>query len=344
MRLLLLGTFNIGALEHQFVNGFRACGFSVQTYDITKDFEHMLRSGLVFKIINRVSQNVLLSNINRKIVEYCKTNKPDIVFVVKGLTIFPDTLEEIRQYCKLLVNYNPDHPFIFYSSGSGNSNISNGIVKYDLIFSYSRNICEKIIKNYGVNSHWIPFGYDPQLEKLDLANFACNNKFLFVGAYDKYRARQIEMLGRSDILIYGDENWGLKTRRDGYVRSSFKYETLYGLELINQTNNSIASLNILRAQNVDENSHNMRTFEVPAMGGVLISNYTDEQAYFFEPEKEMVFFSSLEEFVDKLNYLKRNPNESIRIKSNALARSRRSNYNYNYRCVEMMNVMDLYFK
>ena len=344
MRILLLGTFNIGALEHQFVKGFATNNVQVLTYDITKEYEQNLNNSIFFKVINRINQNVFLDTINEKIITYCKGNIVDVIFVSKGLTVFPETLEEIKKYCKLLVNYNPDHPYIFYSRGSGNNNIKNSINKYDLLFSYSKSICEKVKNIYNTNTYWLPFGYDPNIEKMTLNTNKVSDRFLFVGAYDKQRLNIIESLKRDDFDIFGDKKWGAKSLKKGFVRKCYRNANLYGDKLIYMTNESVASINILRPQNIIENSHNMRTFEVPAMGGTLLSRFTDEQASFFEPNKEMLFYHSEEELSEKLIYLKKHPDESLKIKKNALERSRKSNYNYTYRCKEMISVINFYLK
>jgi spore maturation protein CgeB len=164
---------------------------------------------------------------------------------------------------------------------------------------------------------------------------------LFFGAYDKLRLKFLNALNRADLEIYGDIIWAEKLRKFApSIQNTYQNKKLYNEELLTKTNSSLATINILREQNMVENSHNMRTFEVPGMGGTLISNYTEEQAYFFEPDEEMLYFSSNDELIEKLDFLKRNPNFSIKIREKALIRSRKSNYSYFYRCKEMIEIIN----
>ena len=69
-------------------------------------------------------------------------------------------------------------------------------------------------------------------------------------------------------------------------------------------------LNFLRKQNLG--SHNMRTFEVPGCGGFLLTLRSEEQLEFFEEEKEIACFSTLEELQDKIKFYL--PREELRHK------------------------------
>ena len=60
-------------------------------------------------------------------------------------------------------------------------------------------------------------------------------------------------------------------------------------------------LNIMRPHNLD--SHNMRTFEVPGIGGIQLAPDTKEHRLFFEADKEIFLYNTVEECVNKINYL-----------------------------------------
>ncbi len=93
--------------------------------------------------------------------------------------------------------------------------------------------------------------------------------------------------------------------------------TIYDGQYIEAIQNASGVINLLRRQNIEEGSHNMRTFEVPGYGGLLIANRTTEQRDFFEEDKEAIFFESVEELNDKLNFLGRNKEIVNRIKQAA---------------------------
>lgn len=58
----------------------------------------------------------------------------------------------------------------------------------------------------------------------------------------------------------------------------------------------------------------LRDFEAPASGAFYLVEYTDELAEFFEPDREMVFYRSVEDLADKARYYLRHEDERERIR------------------------------
>ena len=106
-----------------------------------------------------------------------------------------------------------------------------------------------------------------------------------------------------------------------------------GEEFSKVCNSAKIILNIIRKQNFEYpgrniSSHNMRTFEVPACGGFLLSARTDEAKGFFEEDREAVYFSTPEELKQKIDfYLK---NEELRKEIAEAGYKRLSNSSYSY--------------
>ena len=78
-------------------------------------------------------------------------------------------------------------------------------------------------------------------------------------------------------------------------------------------NSSEISLNILRKQN--EHSHNMKTFEIPAMGGVLLTKRSYEQNQFFPENKASLMYNNISELKQKI-YFKKKSKKNIKNKKN----------------------------
>ncbi len=133
-----------------------------------------------------------------------------------------------------------------------------------------------------------------------------------------------------------------KTTSKEFIQQNFKNRKLYGSELYQKIKSYAGVINLLRQQNLIEASHNMRTFEVPGYGGLLISQFTEEQASFFTPDVEAVYFGSPEELDEKMEFLKKNDQLVLEIKKNALNRSNRSGYSYDERCKSMGSIFDKY--
>ena len=61
-------------------------------------------------------------------------------------------------------------------------------------------------------------------------------------------------------------------------------------QIIKEISRSYAVINIFREQNY--RSHNMKTFEIPAYGGIQFSQYSKEVSSFFKNNRSIFFYSS----------------------------------------------------
>lgn len=335
MKVLLLGAFEKGALENYYVEGLQKEGLPVVTYDIATPYYLQIEQSLFNKVVNKVYPAVFYKPINDDLQQFIVGKKYDVILVFKGLTLFPETIISLKEHTRLLCCYNPDHPFNFFSEGSGNSNILNSITHYDLYITYAKNIAKELQRLYKVASGVIPFGFDSSaLTKTD-KNTVFADQLLFIGAYDKERTSFLSSLESDHLAIYGDQKWGTRNRHNAFIRKAYKGRSLYDDDYKTAINTSKGVLNLLRKQNIEESSHNMRTFEVPGYGGLLITNRTDEQMAFFEGDKEAVFFDTVEELKEKLQYLDSNPKKVMQMKQAAMNRSFRSDYSYAHRSREL---------
>lgn len=343
MKILLIGSSLPGAIEHKYFSALNK-HHSVCVYDIQKKFYNKYNRNIASKIFYRISPKLYLKNINIELLKYLSSGdlRYDLIIIFKGMQLFPEAVKVIKDYCHLLVNYNLDHPYLYFSRGSGNNYVKNSISTYDIYFSYSRNIVKGLKSLYGVDSYQIPFATDDQIElKTNISRLSYVNKnTIFIGAWDKERDKFLSELENSNILIFGDKFWG--TRSSKVNQGRFQKEKLYDAEYYYASSAAIGSINILRKQNIIEQSHNMRTFEVPGCGGLLLSQRTEEQMEYFEDGKEAIFFDSIEELSDKIHFLNKNWSYVEKIKKAAITRVDRSSYGYEDRATEIMKIVQNY--
>jgi len=65
---------------------------------------------------------------------------------------------------------------------------------------------------------------------------------------------------------------------------------------------------------IEQHIH-LREFEVPMAGGLYITNYSEELAEFYEPDKEILMYSTLEEFIDKIKFYLSHSEEADKVRS-----------------------------
>lgn len=95
----------------------------------------------------------------------------------------------------------------------------------------------------------------------------------------------------------------------------------------------------MRPHNLD--SHNMRTFEIPGIGGIQLAPDTIDHRGYFEDGKEIFLYKNLEECVSKItNLLKLTKNEASLIRENARNKSIQNNYSYQERANQVLNLIN----
>ena len=75
------------------------------------------------------------------------------------------------------------------------------------------------------------------------------------------------------------------------------------------------SLNVLNRENLG--GPNMRSFEIPASGGVMLARYSPEQHEFFPEGEAAAYYRTPEEIDGKIDELLRDPELRRRLRRNA---------------------------
>lgn len=240
---------------------------------------------------------------NMKLIEACNKFNPEVVFVIKGKTILKDTLLAIRNRTGcILTCYNADDLFNLYSTSR---NMLNSLPVYDIVFTWSHALFESLYKAGARKVEFLPFGYDKVLHNYKDSSDDINHlghDIVFVGDWDKKREDMLSVLADLDLGIWGPR-WNRASRK------SPSYKCIIGTQEVNAEmaakiyRASNICLNLLRPQN--HKAHNMRSFEIPALGGFMLTDRTDAHLRIFEEGNEIACFEGIGELRDQvLKYLR----------------------------------------
>ena len=81
----------------------------------------------------------------------------------------------------------------------------------------------------------------------------------------------------------------------------------------------------------------MKTFEIPAMGGLMITKRTKEQKYFFPENKACLMYSDLVELKTKIRKVLKNPKKFHKVSKKAYKLSKY--YSYKNRAKQILNTL-----
>lgn len=326
MKILIIGSGSSGAIELYFLKHLKESlgENNVEILDVQGIFNNYYYSKLLNKVKFRLNLSYIYKHINKIILKEIEIFRPSIVWVFKGLEIFPKTLLILKKNNIKLINYNPDNPFIFSGRGSGNKNMINSMTLYDLYLTYDQSIKNDLINNHNINSELIPFGFeiDDNIRN-ECTNLSEINRVCFIGNPDKHRAKFIlEISKEVPVSVYG-KNWKKFLNNS----SIHIHDSVIGLEFWKTLYKYRVQLNLMRIHNL--NSHNMRTFEITGIGAIGLMPQTQDHQSFFEDQNEVFLFKSVTDCVKTAKKILALDQEStLKIRQAAKQRGAKSKYSY----------------
>lgn len=325
MKLLIVGSDKVYAIENLYVKYIREQDCEVSLFPAQGFFYDYYHRSLLNKIIYRIGFSGILLKINRQFKRKVEEFKPECIFVFKGMELYPESLLWAKQRNIKLVNYNPDSPFIFSSRGSGNENVKSSIALYDLHLTYHKEVKREIESTFHIATEILPFGFDVD----DKLFYKCESqdeviKACFLGNPDKYRGEFLRQLAEKGIEldVYGN-NWNKFVNHSHIKIFGPVLEDDFWLTLRKYR----VQLNLSRPHTL--NTHNMRSFEIPGIGGIQLAPQTTDHQTYFENGKEIFLYSDIDDcsaLVKKILALKHDEADTIR--NQARQRSLKSHYSY----------------
>jgi spore maturation protein CgeB len=198
---------------------------------------------------------------------------------------------------------------------------------------------QKINSEFGINVAELPFAYELN-ESLftEIEQTAQEvNKICFLGNPDKIRIKVLQNIVDNgfEVHIYGN-GWNETTL--ALHKNVSLNPAVYKAQMWRVLRKYRVQLNIFRLHN--QGSHNMRSFEVPAIGGILLTQYSDEQADFFAINKEIFTYSDNTELLSQLKYLLGlTQSQALAIRNAARQRSLTGGYSYMHRALQVLDLM-----
>lgn len=333
-RVLLVGSDNVWSIERVFSRHMNELGVETKIFACQNLFYDYYFASIWNKLKFRLGVSEIFKRINEELEKAVQEFDPEVIWVFKGMEVLPETVSRLVKNGRAVVNYNPDNPFIFSGRGSGNKNVTQSIGLFPSHFTYNLEIRKRLDAEFNVRTFLLPFGFDfhddvlAECQKQQEVRRVC-----FLGNPDKGRANLILQIASQgiDVDVYGNY-WQKFVQHD---RISI-FDPVYGLEFWKVLYKYRVQLNLMRPHN--EDSHNMRSFEIPGIGGIQLAPDTTEHRLFFTPGKEIFLFRNVEECCMHIKALiGLSENEAHVIRQNARKRSQESGYSYRDRSVQVLS-------
>lgn len=293
IKLLIVGSDYEWSIEQSYLKVLKNKEVITELYPLQNKFFDFYYRSIVHKIIYRLGLSNILKRLNNELLLFVESFQPTHVWIFKGMEVLPTTLQSFKEKGIKLINYNPDNPFIFTGRGSGNNNISLSISLYDWYLSYDRSVVQQL-KAMKVHADLFPFAIDYDKKDIPLTNRLSIPRLAFIGNPDQERVLFLNQLAALGVPL---DVYGHDWNRSNLNTTVKIFDALSRLDYKKLAPQYKAVLNLMRIHNVD--SHNMRSLEIPAFGGVQLASHTTDHTIFFEEGKEVFLFSNAAEAVQQ---------------------------------------------
>ena len=274
-----------------------------------------------------------LQIFSEAVVEMCRHWRPHLLLSTGVAPLGRMALEHIRAEGISTFNYLTDDP---WNPAHRASWFLVALQAYKHILTPRRAIVDDLKQLGCASVSFLPFAYDPELHYCEaLVNNSqftrYTDEITFVGAGDRDRVPYIKSLIHSgfQVGLYGSF-WDRFDATRELTRGQIDVPTLRRV-----TNSAKVNLCLVRRANRD--GHVMRSFEIPAMGGCMLTEDTPEHREIFGAEGEaVVYFRTIDEMIARLRWLLDHPDERLRLATAAHRLITGGQHTYRDRLITML--------
>jgi glycosyltransferase involved in cell wall biosynthesis len=267
------------------------------------------------RVARRLLRRWLLEEVGRQVVMTAKSFAADLMVVYKGNLLPRWALEAVKARGVYCFNVWPDVSVTVHGS-----EIPECLPLYDRIFT-TKSFGPRDLRALGITTptEFMPDVYDPDLERMvtpqesDLATMGCDASFIGTWSPKKtqYLRTVVERAPEVRLRVWGTQ-WASRANSLGKLAGALEGHSvvgdLYALAIACTAVN-LGLLSEIRPGASSGDLTTSRTFEIPACGGFMLHERTDEVLTFFTEGTEIACFADEAEMVEKIRYYLAHPQE-----------------------------------
>lgn len=335
MRILFVGALWQGSTGRQRMAALRDLGHEI----IELDTMLPRKLSLLERGLFRLGFHLDVGNANKRITDLLQSEVFDLLWIDKTLTIFANTLRNIRKdapFTKLLF-YSPDDMMV---PGNQTRQYRHCLSIYDLhVTTKSYNVAElKVLGTKAVL--FVDNAYDPHTHRPVALSREDQLKWQaeagFVGGFEQARYEAICRLAQSGVAV--------TVRGPGWESCVTEHPNLivqpgwvYGDDYARAICATKVNLGFLRK--IARDQQTTRSIEIPACGGFMLAERTDEHLRLFAEGREAEYFSDVGELIEKAKFYLSHDVERKRIACAGRERCVNSGYSNHARLTSILEYL-----
>jgi hypothetical protein len=277
--------------------GLRELGHDAHFFDQTPWTGGYVRTSPGARYVRAMTRPFAVPALNLALLAAASALRPQLVLVLKGAHLYPETVASLRRLGGAVAVFHPDD---LANPLNTNPRMLASLPAWDVIFTPRHFALPEIRAAGGRRVEHLPFGFDPSIhhparESGALAGDVAD-AVVFLGTAAPERVATLAALARdTPVRIFGD---GWSRLPPASVLNASIRRSIYGAAVREVFSHSGINLSLLRRANRD--LHQMRTFEVPACAGFMLAERTEDHRALFDEGREAAFFEGQEELGEQV--------------------------------------------
>ncbi|MGE0055206.1 MAG: glycosyltransferase [Hyphomicrobium sp.] len=325
MRILYIGQLWSGGTCAARLHTLSQLGMPAISFDVTPYLR--MGTGIEQSLQSRLKAGRGIRALNRSLEARASEGDFDVVWVDKGVQLYPATLEILKAAARkrFAVHYTPDAQILDNRS----RHFDTCIPIYDLVVTTKPFEVEAYRQLGAREVELVLQGYGRQfVPRLNgsVPDSRLHSDVCFIGHCQRHYAGRLRAASQttSGLKVWGPR-WPRYARWNGWARLIVQGEGLWDKCYPEALRSTKIALGLL-SKFIPETT-TTRTFEIPACGTFMLAERTDEHLSLFDEGKEAEYFESDEELCDKIRFYLANDNTREAIAQAGRERCLKSGYN-----------------
>lgn len=336
LKILYIGPDFPGSNATSWRDAFLELGHEVRT--VNDERFDPAPAGLAARIVRKLRRRPSRANVealNAAVLRACGEFRPHLTFFAKAYHITPDTLDAAAAYGPRFVYMNDD----MFNPANQSPTFAVNVPRFDCILTTKSFNVREFERAGAPLALYLPNAYDPSVhypaaptpaERREMEGDAA-----FIGTFRAARADFLARIAgtrdRFRMNVWGN-GWGKmrryphRARRWRRLRAAVHGTAVIGERMGKAIAANAVCLGLLYHENRD--LHTSRSFEIPACGGFMLAERTEEHLLYFTENREAAYFGSFDELISKLRFYAAHDEARERIARAGYRRAVESAYRY----------------
>jgi len=331
---IVVSNSRMHGLGHYYGEAFAELGHEVLVHGL-EDAEWLTLRGRVVARVKRMRPLLRLTQARQReqLMAAATGFRPDIVIFSGASDWGASLVRYLKNLCRgRVVVITTDHPMV--APGLRSLEWLESLAEFDTVFVPTKQVIPIFYQLGAKRVALYHFSYNPKLHFPRSAS-GISVGISYLGCWGPLQEMWLDRVAAEfPLRIYG---WGWQhASKKSKARACWAKGEGLGSEMGVAISSSKITFNMVRAEHGCP--YSTKTLEIPACGGFMLTNWSEDQAELFEGGQECVYYNTMDEMVEKAKYYLENDGEREKIRLAGMAAA--APYSYKNSAIDLLSYIE----